>query len=136
MCHGCEGNEAKYWCNADCKKCFCNTCWDAIHSVGQYKKHPKIEVKDRPKEKPRCQENHDDRLEHWCEGCIKPVCTNCKDGSHRDHHLITIDEFVNKFEEEVSKFCFECIYFQNVSRLFSIDRNLLGWCSIVIILPV
>jgi hypothetical protein len=104
LCNRCGSKESKHWCDSDCKHCFCSSCWDEIHKVGQYRNHTKVPVKDRPPEIPRCQEEHDDKLEYWCEQCTKPICTNCKQVTHKDHPFVLITGFVKTFEEEVSVF--------------------------------
>ena len=101
LCHRCETNEAQYWCDSDCQHCFCSKCWDGIHEVGQYRTHTKLPVRDRPPEILKCQEEHDDKLQYWCEQCTKPICTNCQQFKHKDHPFVLITGFVKTFEEEV-----------------------------------
>jgi hypothetical protein len=128
MCNRCETDVAEYWCDSDCKHCFCSKCWQTIHEVGQYRNHTKLPVKDRPIDMPRCEEHEhdDDKLKYWCEKCTKEICSNCQQFKHKDHPLILVTGYVKSLEEQVSikvKFSyitgFKSIYY-SVSSSFSL----------------
>ena len=92
---------AEYWCGSNCKDCFCSTCWNAVHEVGLYRNHTKVPIKDKPIVMSKCQDDHDDQVTHWCEGCNKEICKNCQTVKHADHNVIVVTGNVNPFEDEV-----------------------------------
>ncbi|CAF4658285.1 unnamed protein product, partial [Rotaria sp. Silwood2] len=100
MCHRCNVNKAEHWCDSDCKHCYCSKCWDNIHEVGHYRNHRKFPVKDRPSEVSKCQEDHDDTVQYWCEGCSKEICNNCQQLKHKDHKVVLVTGDVKPLEEE------------------------------------
>ncbi|CAF3466964.1 unnamed protein product [Rotaria sp. Silwood1] len=99
-CHRCEVNKAIYWCDSDCKRCFCSKCWDEIHEVGRYRDHKNTPVNQRPPEIYKCQEEHDDNVTYWCEDCNKEICNHCKQFKHGNHKVVEVTGNVNSFESE------------------------------------
>ena len=103
MCNRCVVAKAEFWCDSDCKRCFCSECWQTIHAVGQYQNHRKMLVKDKPEEIPVCQEHEEHKATHWCEGCHKEICKNCQELKHKDHPLILVTGDVKQIDEDVTE---------------------------------
>ncbi|CAF1014647.1 unnamed protein product, partial [Adineta ricciae] len=100
QCHRCATNEADYWCDGDCRHCFCSDCWNTIHEVGQYRTHTRRSVGDRPREVPQCQGHGDHSIQFWCEQCAREICGECRQTQHRDHSPVEITAYVKTIEEQ------------------------------------
>lgn len=119
MCYRCDTKVADHWCDGDCKHWYCNGCWDAIHEGhDQRKDHIKLPVNKGPGDIIKCQDHDvDDTAKHWCEGCKKVVCNNCKQTKHvgADHQTTPETGDVKPLDDEVrrhlilQKYCISCL---------------------------
>jgi Ran GTPase-activating protein (RanGAP) involved in mRNA processing and transport len=100
-CYRCEAEESAFWCDSDCKHCYCSKCWDIIHELGQSRHHTKVPVKDRPFDMPRCKEHdEDDKVKYRCEQCNKDICNNCHEFKHKGHPVILMIGDVKPLQDE------------------------------------
>ncbi|CAF1325009.1 unnamed protein product [Adineta ricciae] len=100
QCHRCATNEADYWCDGDCRHCFCSDCWNTIHEVGQYRTHTRRSVGDRPREVPQCQGHGDHSIQFWCEQCAREICGECQQTQHAGHTSTEIGTYVRQLKEQ------------------------------------
>ena len=91
LCPNCGKNEAAFYCN-DCGSPLCNNCAEKHNSIGAFKSHNLIVLKDTKVSKQQCWE-HEMEAKYVCLKCESQVCMKCVLSDKHENHSDEIKEF-------------------------------------------
>lgn len=108
ICHRCQKENAVVFCPSE-RADFCKSCDETVHNDNFLKRHERKYFSEVGQRRFICCSQHPTKVvEYYCEGCLEPLCTECKiTGSHSskdkiDHRILPFINACDKLKENVS----------------------------------
>lgn len=116
ICHKCKKSQAIMFCPSE-RANFCKECDAQIHYDDFLKRHSRIYFSDVKQKKFICCSHHPSKvIEHFCQTCMEPICTECKiTGKHSSKEYA---------DHSITSFIDACQMLK--SRMYDSQQSLVG----------